>query len=137
MARASNLWTGSGRLVADPVVHKGTVASMRLAVDYSGNDQTNPDNKTGFFDVKVFLGDKTFEQTFMTKQINEGKFKKGSAVSLVGALKQETYEDKEGQKRSTVVVHAESMQYFGYATSNQETTTEDPAVATIEVPNEF
>lgn len=136
MTKPSNLVVLSGRLVADPEVHNDRVASMRLAVDWSGQDATNKDQKTGFFTVKAFLGDDSPNQKFFSNQIRTGNFKKGTAVSIAGELRHEVWE-KDGSKNSTVTVVVDSMQYAGFKQDGDGATNGAAAKESIEVPDAF
>ncbi len=134
MTKPSNVTMLTGRLVADPEVHNGTVASMRLAVDWSGSNQVNPDQKTGFFSVKYFLTNESNPNVkFVKSQIEAGNFKKGTPVSIVGELRQETYQSEKMEKpASNIVVIADSIDY---TLSNKPEA--DGSSAVVNVPDEF
>jgi single-strand DNA-binding protein len=92
-----------GRLSRDPEVRytqgeKSTaVARFGIAVDRRGKDE-----KADFFNVTAF--GKTAE--FVEKYL-----KKGTKICLAGRIQQEEWTDKEGQKRTTVGVIAEEVEF--------------------------
>lgn len=126
-----------GGLVADPelVGPNKDIVRLRIASDYSGRDAANPDNKTGYFRVTMFLSDDNNNTRFVKKQIENGNLKKGSQVHILYRLQQERWE-KDGTKMSDVTLVAESLTYAGGAarTSEGDNT---PKVAAVEIPNEF
>lgn len=101
----------TGGLVDVPEIsgNNDSVVRLRLAMDFAGNEQ-NSDNKSGYFDVKYFLNSNNPNSTFVKNQIDNGNFKKGSTLQLLGRLVQERWE-QDGQKRSKVVVYADSITY--------------------------
>ncbi len=93
-----------GRLTADPELKytagKGTaLATFTVAVDDRfDNEHTN------FFDVTAW--GKTAENIC-------NFFVKGKAIGIVGRLKQERWDNKEGQKRSKVGIVLDSFDFIG------------------------
>lgn len=116
MIDPKNVVVLSGGLIEAPEVNNG-VARLRLACDYSGTDQANPDNRSGYFNVKYFLNNAQNKSNaeFVTKQIENENFKKGSGLSVQGRIVHERWEDKDGDKRSTYVIYAEAITYSGSA----------------------
>jgi len=110
----------AGRITRDPelayvgqkstaVAKWGIVVSRRfkqVAGDYR--------EETSFFDCQAW--GKLAE--FMAKQ------KKGTPLIVEGSLKQDTWETKEGQKRSKVIINVESAQTLAWAPRNEESVPE-------------
>ena len=96
-----------GRMCADPVIRhtqSGTaVASFTLAVDRDFKDKQTGERTTDFIDVVAWRGTAEFVSRFFTK---------GRMAVVVGSLQIRAWEDKEGNKRRTAEVIAESV-YFG------------------------
>lgn len=96
-----------GRMCADPVIRhtqSGTaVASFTLAVDRDFKDKTTGERTTDFIDVVAWRGTAEFVSRFFTK---------GRMAVVVGSLQIREWTDKEGNKRRTAEVIAESV-YFG------------------------
>lgn len=127
---ARNLVTLSGGLTRDPETVGTNILKMGLGVDYASNDKNNP---SGYFDITYFMSDENNNNVkFVKGQLNQGNFKKGSSISVVGRLQQERWE-KDGQKFSKVVVIAESISYFGRkpADTDSNGTTAPRAAATV------
>lgn len=103
-----------GRLTADPVMRttgKGVkVANYFVAVDDGGEN-------VDFLPVVSWDKAAEFAEKF---------FIKGQRVAVEGSMKQQTWTDKEGKKRTTYVVRA-SRQYF--ADGKKHTPTDDAAKA--------
>lgn len=137
MLDAKNVVTISGGLVDVPEI-TGSVAKFRLAVDYAANEKDS-DNTSGYFNVKYFLNNDNNNATFVKSQIDQGNFKKGSSVAVVGRLVQDRWADENGNKRQGVTIVAESMTYVGSPRKEGEATTGDGVaqVETIEVPDNF
>lgn len=96
-----------GRMCADPVIRRtqsGTaVVSFTLAVERDFKDKTTGERTTDFIDCVAWRGTAEFVSRF---------FSKGRMAVVVGALQIRAWEDKEGNKRRTAEVIAESV-YFG------------------------
>lgn len=92
----------TGRLTRDVEVRStqggNTVASLGVAVNRGKKDS----RKVSFFDVTMWD----------TNQETLAKLTKGVAVDLRGELTQESWEDKEGNKRSKVVITARSVSFL-------------------------
>lgn len=136
MSRPSNFVSLTGRLVADPEIIKDTIVSMRLAVDWAGSNQANPDNKTGFFPVKYFLSNPTNNGKFVKSQLEQGNMKKGSAISIIGEMRQESWKTENDENRSVNVIIADVIDYAMSSTPKEETTA-TTGTETIAVPDEF
>ena len=99
-----------GRLVSDPVVRttsNGTmVANMRIACDRDVTAQAaqNGEKKADFFDVIAWR--KTAE--FATKY-----FFKGKPILIQGRLQSRNWEDKTGQKRTSIEIIANNIEFCG------------------------
>ena len=96
-----------GRMCADPVLRhtqSGTaVASFTLAVDRDFKDKQTGEKATDFIDVVAWRGTAEFVSRF---------FAKGRMAVVVGSLQIRDWTDKEGNKRRSAEVIAESV-YFG------------------------
>jgi len=97
-----NHLTVAGNLCADPELRSGVagkeVASARLAVA----DGYGEKEKTHFFDVKIF-------GTHATSICAHAR--KGSCIVFEGRLTMESWESKEGEKKSRVVIVAHRWQF--------------------------
>lgn len=95
-----------GRLTRDPELRhtqSGTaVASFTLAVERDFKDKQTGEKATDFIDVVSWRGTAEFVSRF---------FAKGRMAVVVGSLQIRAWEDKEGNKRRTAEVIAESV-YF-------------------------
>lgn len=96
-----------GRLCKDPELRhtqSGTaVASFSLAVDRDFRDKQTGEKTTDFIDCVAWRGTAEFVSRF---------FSRGRMAVVVGSLQIRAWEDKEGNKRRTAEVIAESV-YFG------------------------
>ena len=95
-----------GRMVRDPELRhtqSGTaVASFTLAVDRDFRDKQTGEKTTDFIDCVAWRGTAEFVSRF---------FSRGRMAVVVGSLQIRAWEDKEGNKRRTAEVIAESV-YF-------------------------
>lgn len=102
-----------GRLVADPELRhtqSGTaVASLRLAVDRDFKDKDTGERKADFINVVAWRS---------TAEFIARNFSKGRMIVVSGSLQMRDWTDKDGNKRTTADVVAESV-YF--ADSKRET----------------
>ena len=96
-----------GRLTRDPELRHtqtGTaVASFSLAVDRDFKDKTTGERTTDFIDVVAWRNTAEFVSRFFTK---------GRMAVVVGSLQIRDWTDKDGNKRRSAEVIAESV-YFG------------------------
>lgn len=96
-----------GRMCADPELRhtqSGTaVASFALAVERDFKDKTTGERTTDFIDCVAWRSTAEFVSRF---------FAKGRMAVVVGSLQIRDWTDKEGNKRRTAEVIAESV-YFG------------------------
>lgn len=96
-----------GRMVRDPELRhtqSGTaVASFSLAVERDFKDKTTGERTTDFIDCVAWRSTAEFVSRF---------FAKGRMAVVVGSLQIRDWTDKEGNKRRTAEVIAESV-YFG------------------------
>ena len=108
-----------GRLVADPELRhtqSGTaVASFRLAVDRDFKDKDTGERKADFINVVAWRS---------TAEFIARNFSKGRMAVVAGSLQMRDWTDKDGNKRITAEVVAESV-YF--ADSKRETQPEGNA----------
>ena len=114
MLDAKNLTTISGNLVADPEMPSDSIITGSIAVSYGGTEDGK--SATGFFDFKMFSSAPNFD--FVKSQIKDKKMQKGSSLSIIGSLKQERYQTKDGQKASKIRIYAESISY-GFSSGNK------------------
>lgn len=103
---ALNIWTGLGRLCYEPELKKTqsgkSVASIRIAVERDIKREGEP--TADFFSVAAF--DKTAE--FICKY-----FHKGDAIIITGAVQNDDYTDKDGNKRYAVKIFARNASFAG------------------------
>lgn len=96
-----------GRLTRDPELRhtqSGTaVASFSLAVERDFKDKATGERTTDFIDVVAWRGTAEFVSRFFTK---------GRMAVVVGSLQIRDWTDKDGNKRRSAEVIAESV-YFG------------------------
>ena len=96
-----------GRLTRDPELRHtqtGTpVASFSLAVDRDFKDKQTGEKATDFIDVVAWRNTAEFVSRFFTK---------GRMAVVVGSLQMRDWTDKDGNKRRSAEVIAESV-YFG------------------------
>lgn len=143
MLDPQNLVTISGGLIADPEVVNEKIMKIRLGVDYAGSEKDS-DNNSGYFDVVYYMKDNngftSKNASFVSSQIQAGKMKKGSTVSIIGRLVQERWKQDE-QNRSRIVIVAEHMTYGQRAGgAKSESATSSPAsapAANTSVPQSF
>jgi single-strand DNA-binding protein len=103
MAVDMNTWQGIGRLTRDPVVKQVgadlSVCELGLAV----GDRKKGEDVVSFFDVVAFG---------KTAEVLEQYAGKGKQIAVRGRLEQQRWE-KDGQKRSKVVIVADRVQLLG------------------------
>lgn len=96
-----------GRLTSDPELRhtqSGTaVASFSIAVDRDFKDKQTGERATDFIDIVAWRNTAEFVSRF---------FSKGRMVVVVGSLQMRDWTDKDGNKRRSAEVIAESV-YFG------------------------
>jgi len=113
MLDPQNLVNISGGLVSDPEIVNGKIFKCSVAVDYSGSDK-NSENTSGYFDVVFYMKDQngfvSKNASFVNSQVEAGKMKKGTSVSLIGRLVQERWK-QDDKNRSRVVIVAEHISY--------------------------
>ena len=103
---ALNIWTGLGRLCHDPELKKTqsdkSVCTVRLAVerDIKREGEDNAD----FITVTAF--DKTAE--FIAKY-----FHKGETIIITGAIQNDNYTDRDGNKRYGFKIMARNASFAG------------------------
>ena len=101
-----NKWTGTGRLTKDPVIryttgeNKTAVASFSIAVDRRIKREGGPD--ADFFDCTAW--GKTAE--FMEKY-----WKKGMKAAISGRIENESWTDKEGNKRISTKIIVDEIEF--------------------------
>lgn len=102
-----------GRLTKDVELkqtNSGTsVASFSLAVERNRKDQ-NGNKETDFFDCVAWRGQADVIAKYTQK---------GSMLGIDGRLEQQRWEDKNGNKRSSVKIVVENLQLFGSGNQNQ------------------
>lgn len=96
-----NTITIMGRLVKDPELR--TTTTEKAVVNFCVAVERDVGEATDFIDCVAW--DRTAE--FIDRY-----FKKGSSVIIRGALRQRSWEDREGKKRNSYEVVAEKV-YFG------------------------
>lgn len=113
MLDPQNLVTISGGFIADPEMINDRIMKVRIGVDYAASDKDS-DNNSGYFDVVYYLKDNNGftgkNASFVAGQVEQGKMKKGTTVSIIGRLVQERWK-QDDQNRSRIVIVAEHMTY--------------------------
>lgn len=116
-----------GRLCADPELRhtqSGTaVATFRLAVDRDFKDKDTGERKADFIGVVAWRS---------TAEFIARNFSKGRMIVVSGSLQMRDWTDKDGNKRTTAEVVAESV-YF--ADSKRETQPEGNAPESSLLPS--
>jgi single-strand DNA-binding protein len=109
-----NCVTLNGRLVADPELKftSGNKAIVNFCI--AVNDDYGETKNTYF--IKCFAWEK------LAETINK-YFKKGREIFLVGSLKQDKWEDKEGKKRTEIKILVKEFN-FGSSSAKESTDTE-------------
>lgn len=104
-----------GRMVADPELRRtgsGTpVASFTLAVDRDFADKQSGEKETDFIDIVAWRSTADFVSKY---------FSKGRMAVVSGRLQIRNWTDKDGNKRRTAEVIAESV-YFGDSKKDDST----------------
>lgn len=123
MLDPQNLVNISGGMIADPeIINNGRILKARIGVDYAGSEKDS-DNKSGYFDVVYYLKDNqgfaSKNAEFLNTQVESGKMKKGTSVSIVGRLLQERWK-QDGTGRSKIVVVAEHIGYGARSKSSSD-----------------
>jgi single-strand DNA-binding protein len=94
----------AGRIANPPKYHgTGATPVINFTVAYNRRKKDGGD-EASFFNCKAFGRTADFVQKY---------FGKGAAILVEGTLKQETWDDKEGQKRSTVVIMVDQAFFAG------------------------
>lgn len=103
----------TGRLTKDVEYNAETeVARFSIAVN---REFKNKDGKyeSDFFDVTAFKGSAGFASKFLSK---------GIKVEIVGNLRQDRWETKEGEKRSRIIIVASSITFAESKSTSQKNT---------------
>lgn len=115
-----------GRLTRDPEIKKVngdvSVCSFSVACDRDTVNKQSNERETDFFDVTAWRSTADFVSKY---------FSKGRMIVVVGRLQKRNYTDKDGNKRSTVDIIAESI-YFG--DSKKDSVTSGDASASAYTP---
>ena len=118
-----------GRLTRDPELRKtqsGTaVASFTMAVDRDYKPQDG-ERETDFIDIVAWRGTGEFVSKYFTK---------GRMAVVEGRLQVRDWKDKDGAKRRSTEVIADSV-YFGDSKRSESGTPADPSGEFHEVPDE-
>lgn len=137
MLDPKNMLNVTAGVVADPEVINDKIAKFRVAIEYAG-----PEN-VGYFDVTYYLKDSegfvNKNASFVAGQINAGKLKKGSQISIIGRIFQERWQ-QDGQNRSRVAIVAEHLSYAGSLNSKGDSSKSSdsaPAPSKASIPSEF
>lgn len=112
-----------GRLTADAEkVMDGKMLRFSVAVDNAGYDPSNPDNKAGFFNCKIWLTNNDWVAAGFVKSVEQlfdsGRLSKGAPVRIVGQLNHDRWTDKNDNKRSDVTVVVESIESYAKASGS-------------------
>lgn len=103
-----------GRMVRDPELRRTqtgvAVTSFTLAVDRDYNPKDGAEKETDFIDCNAWRG---------TAEFIERNFHKGSVAIVSGRLQIRNWTDKEGNKRRSAEVVADSV-YFGDSKKSEQ-----------------
>jgi single-stranded DNA-binding protein len=124
MIDARNFGSITGGLVADPELlgADNNVVRLRIAADYAGKDREDSNNRTGYFNVTMFLNDDNSNTKFIKGQIDNGNLKKGSQIQVLYRLQQDRWE-ADGKRQQSVGLIAESISYAGSGSRESNTNT--------------
>lgn len=117
MANSMNTVVLCGNLVADPEVRtvgNTTKANLRLAVNKRFTDANKEQKeRTLYIDCEVWGNQAEIAKKFL---------RKGRAVLLRGELMQDTWQDKDGNKRSKIYIRIDEFSFVndGKAGANEE-----------------
>lgn len=117
-----------GRLVADAEVRTAgetEVANFTIAVDrnYVGK---NKERETDFIRVVAWAG--------LSKFVSQW-FHKGDVIAVTGELNVRNYEDKEGKKRSTFEIRANTLNFCGSKVKSDSDNSSKPDKSTDKSSN--
>lgn len=117
-----------GRLTHDPelkTTQSGvSVCSFRLAVEGDIKDRNTGERKPDFFTIVTWRDTAEFVSKYLSK---------GRMVIIDGKLHNKEYTDRDGKKRSTVEVHADSV-YFADSKKKDGQQTRQTAVPVYQKP---
>lgn len=103
-----------GRLTKDATLkytQSGTpVADFSIAVNKSVKQGDEYTDDVSFFDVHLWNKQAETLQQYLTK---------GKQVAISGSLKQDRWQDNDGQNRSRIVINAQSVQLLGGNNASQ------------------
>ena len=112
MINTGNMVTLEGRLTRDPeLMEQHNLLRFSIAIDNAGREGGS--NATGFFDIIMwtsandYVAPKSVENVL--KAYNDKSLCKGAKVRVVGRLNHDRYEAKDGSKRSSVSIVAETV----------------------------
>lgn len=140
MLDPQNIINISGGLVVDPEIINGKIFKSRLGVDYAGSEKDS-NNNSGYFDIVYYLKDNdgfvSKNASFVSGQVDQGKLKKASTVSIVGRLVQERWK-QDGQSRSKVTIVVEHMTYAPSRSSkSSDSASSEAPTQAASIPSSF
>lgn len=140
MLDPQNIINISGGLVVDPEIINGKIFKSRLGVDYAGSEKDS-NNNSGYFDIVYYLKDSdgfvSKNASFVSGQVDQGKLKKASTVSIVGRLVQERWK-QDGQSRSKVTIVVEHMTYSPSRSSkSSDSASSEAPTQAASIPSSF
>ena len=109
MANSTNVWMGVGNLTRDPELRFITNGTAVCDFGVALNRKYNDKEETTFVDVTVWS---------KLAELCGEHLTKGGKVAIVGRLKLDTWETKDGQKRSKLVVVANDVEFL-YSKKNE------------------
>lgn len=136
MLQADNFVRLEGNLATDPEEPTDNILTFRIAVNNASYRDGARD--AGFFDVKLFYnGVVPSHKDFLKRQLEAGNLKKGSRVSIMGSVLQETWKADDGTNRNRVVFVAHQVDYVRSGASKDEDAESSPKAASAELPDAF
>lgn len=99
-----NKWIGAGRITKDIELQTGKSGSeyARFTVAVNRRKDKNGETKADFIDCTAFGKTAAFVAKY---------FKKGDGIVVEGALESDTYEAKDGTKRTKWSIHIEEVEF--------------------------
>jgi single-strand DNA-binding protein len=99
-----NLVVLTGNITNDPEIKSSASGLLVAKITIAWNEVYKGEKKAHFFDAVAFG---------KTAELLRDYFKKGSALTVEGVLKQDRWETKEGDKRSKLTVSVNKIHFQG------------------------
>lgn len=116
MINCNNIWSGYGRLTADPELSTASNGTELCRFTIAVDEKVKGEKKTYFFDAVAFAHNARYLNLYAHQ---------GDLVGVVASLTQNKYEDRDGKKRTSYNLRAESV---SVVRSKEEKQEEKPAL---------